>query len=540
MTATAERVGGAPARSGRGPIELAASLRGGRFYAALAGFALAIGALSLLIPSTPSYDPWSWLVWGREIVHLDLHTTGGPSWKPLPVLFTTVFALFGKAQPDLWLVIARAGAVVTVVMAARLAWRVARRVIGGDEPWPAIVAALVTALSIVFASGFITNNALGYSEGLMTAFVLLAVDRHLDGDHRGAFALGLGAALSRPETWALWGLYGLWLMRRDRAARPLVIGLFAVIPLVWFLPELWGSGHLFRGVSRAQHVRSNSAANASCPFCTELSHAWSQVLRRIKFVVIPAVIVALAVLWRRRSEFAGVRRLLLAPEGTPGSQLDLAPQTDGALRLVALATLGASWWVLIAAMTQAGFSGNNRYLVVGSALIVVAGAVGWAWLTAGLGRLALKVLPAFRAGPALAAAGVVALFLAIPPWIAKDVSKIHRALVYQARLRSGAAAAIERLGGAGAVLRCGTVMTEGFQVPMLAWTLGVHTLRVTTQPPKGAPIGPPPNVIFQTRAQRKATLLPSATQIAGWTAAGAHYRLVATTRAFRVYSTCHA
>ena len=45
----------------------------------LGAVALMIGALSLLIPSTPSYDPWAWLVWGREIVHLNLHTTGGPS-----------------------------------------------------------------------------------------------------------------------------------------------------------------------------------------------------------------------------------------------------------------------------------------------------------------------------------------------------------------------------------------------------------------------------------------------------------------------------
>ena len=26
--------------------------------------ALAVGALSLLFPSTPSHDPWSWLIWG--------------------------------------------------------------------------------------------------------------------------------------------------------------------------------------------------------------------------------------------------------------------------------------------------------------------------------------------------------------------------------------------------------------------------------------------------------------------------------------------
>jgi hypothetical protein len=40
---------------------------------------LALAALSLLTPSAPTYDPWSWIIWGREVVHLDLSTVGGPS-----------------------------------------------------------------------------------------------------------------------------------------------------------------------------------------------------------------------------------------------------------------------------------------------------------------------------------------------------------------------------------------------------------------------------------------------------------------------------
>ena len=56
---------------------------------------LALAALSLLMVSAPTYDPWSWIIWGREITQWDLVTTDGPSWKPLPVLFTTPFSLFG-------------------------------------------------------------------------------------------------------------------------------------------------------------------------------------------------------------------------------------------------------------------------------------------------------------------------------------------------------------------------------------------------------------------------------------------------------------
>ena len=79
-------------------------------------------------PSTPTYDPWAWVLWGREIVELDLVTTGGPSWKPLPILFTTPFSLLGDdIAPYLWVWIARAGGLLGCVMA----FRMARRLIGG-------------------------------------------------------------------------------------------------------------------------------------------------------------------------------------------------------------------------------------------------------------------------------------------------------------------------------------------------------------------------------------------------------------------------
>src|SRR4051794_34811803 len=72
---------------------------------------LALAALSLTLPSVPTYDPWAWIIWGREVAHLDLVTQTGPSWKPLPVLFTTPFSLAGDdGAPLLVLLGARAGA----------------------------------------------------------------------------------------------------------------------------------------------------------------------------------------------------------------------------------------------------------------------------------------------------------------------------------------------------------------------------------------------------------------------------------------------
>src|SRR4051812_1373521 len=105
------------------------------------GGCLLVSALTLLLPSTPTYDPWAWIMWGREIVHLDLVTTGGPSWKPLPILFTMPFSLFGDdVAPYLWLWVARAGALLAVAMA----YRVAKRIVGNN--WYGVFAGVAAAL----------------------------------------------------------------------------------------------------------------------------------------------------------------------------------------------------------------------------------------------------------------------------------------------------------------------------------------------------------------------------------------------------------
>ena len=122
----------------------------GRVYALLAAVALALGALTLLFPSTPTYDPWAWILWGREIAHLDLETTGGPSWKPFPVLFTTVFSLFGGRGALPVAVVARGGACSRCVMAFRLACRLT-----GGRGVAAATAGIVGALAAVISSQFV-------------------------------------------------------------------------------------------------------------------------------------------------------------------------------------------------------------------------------------------------------------------------------------------------------------------------------------------------------------------------------------------------
>ena len=126
---------------------------------------VAIAALSLLLPSAPTYDPFSWLIWGREITHLELHTADGPSWKPLPVAITTLLAPTGAAAPWLWLVVARTGGLMALVGC----YRVAARIAG----WPA---GLIAGACLVLSREWLRDSWLGNSEGIVLAFLLFGVE----------------------------------------------------------------------------------------------------------------------------------------------------------------------------------------------------------------------------------------------------------------------------------------------------------------------------------------------------------------------------
>jgi hypothetical protein len=392
---------------------------------------LAVGAASLLTVSAPTYDPWSWIIWGREVLHGDLVTLEGPSWKPLPVLFTTPFALFGDdAAPALWLVVARAGGVLAFAMAYRLGARLAGQ-------W----AGAIAAFSLVLADEFIRNFARGNSEGLLVALVLWAVERHLDGRRSQAFILGFGAALLRPEVWPFWALYGLWLVYQAWRDGPpwreiaLVGGLGLLCLVLWFVPEYLGSGDWLRAAERARDPNPDSAAFADSPFV--------EVFRRSAAVLSVPVylggVIAVAIAFFRRD------RLQLA--------------------LAAMATI---LMVAVAAMTQGGFAGNLRYVALPAAIVCVLAGAGWVEVVRG----------ARRWGPLVA----VLLAAAAVPFVAADWQKLRedRALTvtesdfYGPNLK----AVIAKAGGEDAVKSCGGVFSGPFQVPSVAWRLHLHANQV--------------------------------------------------------------
>ena len=102
---------------------------------------LAAAAVSpLLVRAAPGYDPWTWLLWGREVAGGSLSTVDGPAFKPLPVAVCALLAPLGSAAPVVWVVLVRAAAGVALWLAYGLG-----RELGGRLAGAAAVAGVALA-----------------------------------------------------------------------------------------------------------------------------------------------------------------------------------------------------------------------------------------------------------------------------------------------------------------------------------------------------------------------------------------------------------
>lgn len=430
----------------------------------LVGACVLIAALTLLLPSAPTYDPWSWIIWGREIAHLDLVTTRGPSWKPLPVAFTTVFSLFGSWSPDLWLVVARAGAIAACV----LAFRIARSLGGG------IVGGVAAAAALAIAPWWIRSGALGNSEGLLVALVFGAIDREIAGDRRFAFWLAVGAGLLRPEVWPFLGLYGLFVMYTKAYSWKVVVGVGVAVLAVWTLPEWWGSGDLLRAAHRAKDVNAGAPTYADNP-AREVLHDAGLMLTTP--LIVGLLCCGVMVMVRKNRVLA------------------------------VMIAMSVAWLGLVAYMTSDGFSGNQRYLMGPVALLMVMGGAGIGWGLQLLVDAIASFVPAVkRIGrrPSLVvvliASAVVGLVFAAPSF--ERFAPNMRGLKYQAQLATELPGLIRDAGGASRLKACGNPYTGPFLVPLVAWNLRMHTKDVQLTPST-------PAVVFRVRTTSRARPVPS-------------------------------
>jgi len=407
--------------------------------------------LSLVLPSTLTYDSWSWLTWGRELARLDLDTSGFvAAWKPLPVLIAAVLSFAGPLAPALWLVVARAGGLLAVVMAFRLAHRIS-----------GFTGGAVAAVAVLSSAGFTGYLLpLGMSEPLLGGLALAAVERHLDGRHLHACMLVYAASLLRPEVWPFLGLYVLWLWRGEPRRRALTCGLVALLPVLWLGPDLLGSGDAFRSFHRAAVPTQGGPLLSDHPGISVIRDAGRYLPLPLGLAAVVAVVVAFADGRRRRFDRATLTILGVT----------------------------AAWLIIEVILTQAGrSSGDRRYLIVAAAGASVLAGIGCGHIVNVGRRLAARVSDDDRLVQSGQVAASMILVAAMAPPLLAVVRRLGldaRDLRYQEALSNGLPAAVQSVGGRNRVVACGSVYGGFYQAPLLAWQLRLNlgAVQPTTAP----------------------------------------------------------
>jgi hypothetical protein len=404
----------------------------------------------LLVAPAPSYDPWSWLLWGRELASGGLDTREGPAFKPLPVGLATLLAPLGAAAPVLWVGLVRGAALVALWLAFRLGRR-----LGGSN-----VAGALGVVAVALCGGFLGTAATGAETPLVLALALGGAEAWRAGRLGWVLAAAIGCVLLRVEAWPFALVVGVLLWRRQPGLRPALAASAVLAPAVWFLPELAGSGDPLRSGARARVPNPGQPALAEVPALAALEQAAKLLLWPLWIGVVALVIEV------RRGRVA---RAALAPVAA-----------------------GAAWIALVAAMAELGFSGEPRYALPGAALVAVGGAVGLAGAAAGRRRGAIAVV-------ALALVGVAAL--ARLDYVVDLRERQQHAWHLAIDLDDAIAAA----GGRDAVLGCGQPYVGRLRGPLMAYRLDVPKREVEPDfPPR------PPGVVFRSRLEPGAPLLPAA------------------------------
>ena len=415
--------------------------------------AAALAALSLLVAApAPSYDPWAWLLWGREVAGGTLDTREGPAFKPLPVAVCALLAPLGGAAPVVWVGVVRAAA----VLALWLAFRLGRRLAGGS-----VWAGLLTAVGVALCGRFLGYSAAGAEPALLLVLALGGVELWRAGHARPALVCAVGCGLVRVESWPFLLAGGVWWWRARPADRAAIAAAAGLIPAAWFLPELAGSGDLLRSSGRARVPNPGQPALADVPAAASLADA-----ARLLLWPLWLGVAALAVIARRE---VAARRALLP------------------------AVAGGVWVGVVAVMAQAGFSGEARYAMPGVALLAVSGAVG--------------LVLAARSAPRQFLAGLLVVALLAVPVASQGVrlADVRERQAYQWQLAGELRDVVRAAGGRSGVLRCGRPYVGPYRGPLVAYRLGVAKATVEPDRPPRSPA-----VVFRSALSPSAEPTPSA------------------------------
>jgi hypothetical protein len=415
--------------------------------------AVVLAALSLLVVApAPSYDPWAWLLWGRELAGGALDTREGPAFKPLPVAVCALLTPFGGAAPVVWVGIVRTAAGLVLWLVFRLGRRLA-----GGSPW----AGLLAAVGVVLCGRFLAYSAAGAEPALLLAIALVGAEAWRAGHPRAALACAVACGLVRVESWPFLLAGGVWWWRARPGDRAALVAAAGLIPACWFLPELAGSGDLLRSSGRARIPNPGQPALADVPAAASLAES-THLLPWPLWIGLSALAIV------------AVRGATARPALLP-------------------AAIGGVWVGVVAVMAQAGFSGEARYAMPGVALLAVSGAVG-------LARAA-------HSAPRPLVAGALAAALLVIP-VASRAARlvdVREAQAYQWQLARELGDVVRASGGRIGVLSCGRPYVGPYRGPLMAYRLDVAKATVEPDEPPRAPA-----VVFRSALTRRAAPAPAA------------------------------
>jgi hypothetical protein len=411
--------------------------------AAVAGAVVFVAATGM----RPGFDPFGWMVWGHQVLYGSLNTSGAPSWKPLTFLFTLPYALFGHTQVWLWSVTSVTGTIAAGVFAGRLGYRLTGPVLPSRRFAP-FVAGAFAGVAVMGIQTLPHLVLIANSDPLVVALLLAAIDAHLGGHPRWAFAALVLASLDRPESWAFAGCYGIWLFWADRRARIAVPLALLLIPAVWFIVPGLTSKSWFSAGDLA--LNQQTAIHGSK--IVGVLRRWRNLYELpMQLAFLGGVAVAI---WRRDR------------------------------RLLCVAATALVWVIVEIAFALHGWSAASRYLIEPAAVCIVVAAALVGQLLGGAPwvselRAPSWMAPAFRwGGPVLVIVLGTSLIgsarLRVHDW-RYDLPLAHASGRQNRRL----IAVVDRLGGGAVIRSCGRPATIPGTQSTLAWAVGLNVGNVS-------------------------------------------------------------
>jgi hypothetical protein len=400
------------------------------------GLVLLSAVLLVLADTRPGFDPYGWLVWGQRTLTGSLDTNAAPSWKPLPYLFTVVYALAGHYQLGLWMVTSVAVALAGVVFAGRIAYRLVDP--PADRRWAGVCAGVFAGAALLGIQNYAHYILSAQSDPMIVALFLGAIDCHLSRRPRAAFVLGVLASLGRPEVWPFLGLYSVWLWVRVPRTRPLVVAGAVALALLWFgIPAI---------TSRTPFVSAANAMDSG---------------RRLTSNQIGGTIGRFRALNELAVELAALLAIVLA-----------AFRRDRAT--LALAGVVVVWVVAEIAFVLHGWPANPRYMFEAAGVVAVLAGIA-------VGRL-LVDRPRWRGLPAWAGTVPVIVLVAVLIPAAVSHARVERRDLREQQRRTAEinqlSRVVDRLGGAARLRGCGEPLTRLEYQSVLAYTLRVNVSHV--------------------------------------------------------------